>query len=162
MHRVGQLVSHLTARVSADDQELAHRILPERARGLFDGMPVADRRHAVDVARRLLERGIDDPDLLAAALLHDAAKGHRLRLWHRVGGVLLAHMAPGALERLSSPDPARAGYAWYVFVHHPRLSADAALAEGLSPRAAAFIRAEDLDDADAGLVAALHRADEMS
>ena len=161
MHRVTQFVGHLTARVSADDEVAAHEILPAGAWGLFDEMPVADRRHGLDVAHRLLAEGIDDRDILAAALLHDAAKGRRLRLWHRVGGVLLARLAPRALERLASPDRAGPGNPWWVFVHHARLSAEVALGAGLNERTAAFI-AETAGAADQHLASALHAADEAS
>jgi len=161
VHRVGQFVSHLTARVTPDDEAAAHRILPATAWPLFDGMPVADRRHGLDVARRLLAQGIDDRELLAAALLHDAAKGHGLPLWHRVGGVVLARIAPGALERLASPDPARRGHAWWVFLHHAQLSADAARSAGLSERVAAFISGS-APAGDERLARALHAADEAT
>jgi hypothetical protein len=161
VHRVGQFVSHLTARVTPDDTVVAHRILPGSAWELFDGMPVADKRHGLNVAQRLLAQGIDDRDVLAAALLHDAAKGRRLRLWHRVGGVLLARLAPGMLARLASPDPSGGGNPWWVFVHHARLSADAALRAGLNPRAAAFIDGSASAD-DQRLASALHAADEAS
>lgn len=161
MHRVGQLVSHLTARVTPDDEVAAHEILPASAWALFDGMPVADRRHGLDVARRLVGKGIDDRDLLAAALVHDAAKGHRLRLWHRVGGVLMTRLAPRALERLASPDPVSRGHPWWIFVHHARLSADAAVHAGLSTRTAAFIGGTPAVG-DEGLASALHAADEAS
>jgi hypothetical protein len=161
VHRVGQFVSHLTARVTSEDEATAHRILPATAWDLFDGMPVADRRHGLDVARRLLVRGIDDRELLAAALLHDAAKGRRLRLWHRVAGVLLARFAPSMLARLASPQPARRGYTWWVFLHHGELSAEAARAAGLSERAAAFISGP-VSSSDERLAAALHAADEAS
>lgn len=42
---------------------------------IFDGMHVADRRHGLDVVATLRAEGADDPDLLLAGLLHDAAKG---------------------------------------------------------------------------------------
>ena len=106
MHRVGQFVAHVRARVDPSEEALVERVLPPSAQMLFREMPVADRRHGLDVAHRLLASGHDDRDLLAAALLHDAGKGHRLRLWHRVSGVLLEAVAPGALRRLASPDPA--------------------------------------------------------
>jgi len=161
VHRVGQLVSHLTARVSPDEAARARRILPASAWSLFDAMPVADRRHGLDVARRLLEAGIDDGDVLGAALLHDAGKGRRLRLWHRIGGVLLAAVSPRLLQRLADPDPASSGYPWYLFVHHEVLSARLAREAGLSERAAAFIRGES-SPTDASLAAALGRADDAS
>lgn len=161
MHRVSQLVSHLTARVTADDQAIAHRMLPSSAWFLFDRMPVADRRHGLDVARRLLAAGIDDRELLAAALLHDAAKGDRLRLWHRVGGVVVARVAPWLLARLASHDPSSRGYAWHLFIHHAELSADAARSAGLSERTAGFIRGQ-VARGDARLAASLRAADEAS
>jgi hypothetical protein len=161
MHRVTQLVSHLTARVSASDVALAHEILPSFAWALFDGMPVADQRHGLDVAGRLLAGGIDDPDLLAAALLHDAAKGSRLRVWHRVGGVLLSALAPRFLAGLASPDAASRGYPWHLFLHHAELSALAARSAGLSERAAAFIRGV-ASGPDSPLALALLHADEAS
>jgi len=161
VHRVGQFVSHLTARVTPDDEIAAHRILPATGWPLFDGMPVADRRHGLDVAQRLLAQGVDDRELLAAALLHDAAKGHRLRLWHRVGGVLMARLAPGALARLASPGPGSGGNAWWVFLHHAQLSADAARSAGLSNRVAAFISGS-APATDERLAIALHAADEAS
>ncbi|MDP9270010.1 MAG: hypothetical protein M3P14_03405 [Chloroflexota bacterium] len=161
MHRVTQLVSHLTARVSASDLALAHEILPSSAWALFDGMPVADQRHGLDVACRLLAGGIDDPDLLAAALLHDAAKGSRLRVWHRVGGVLLAALAPRLLARLASPDVGSRGYPWQLFLHHAELSALAARSAGLSERTAAFIRG-DASGPDTPFAVALLHADEAS
>ncbi|MDP9250957.1 MAG: hypothetical protein M3O78_06280, partial [Chloroflexota bacterium] len=75
MHRVEQFFGHLTARVAPDELEEARRILPAAAWPLFAAMPIADRRHALDVTQRLIVAGRDDPDLLCAALLHDAAKG---------------------------------------------------------------------------------------
>jgi hypothetical protein len=161
VHRVGQLVGHLTARVRPDEAALAHRILPGSALPLFDGMPVADRRHGLDVAQRLLARGLDDPDLLAAALLHDAAKGHGMRLWHRVGGVLLGRLAPRALSALASPDARSWRHGFHLYLHHGPMSADAALTAGCTPRAAAFIRGASMP-ADAALAVALRDADEAS
>ena len=159
MGRVGQLIGHVTARVGPGEEAFARQVLPRTAWPLFAQMPVADRRHAIDVAQRLLAAGRDDPELLAAALLHDAAKGHRMRLWHRVGGVLLDAAAPWLLRRLASPDPASSGYPWHLFVHHATLSAEAAIAAGCSTGTADFIRGRA---ADRTAQAALDAADEAS
>ena len=96
MHRVAQFFGHLRAASTPAETARARVLLPDAAWPLFAAMPVADRRHALDVAARLWPPAHDDPDLLAAALLHDAAKGHRMRLWHRVAGVLLEAVAPAA------------------------------------------------------------------
>lgn len=161
MHRVRQLVAHVTARVRPEEAALVSRLLPAGAARLFDGMPVADRRHALDVAGRLIAGGHRDPDLLAAALLHDAAKGHRMRLWHRVGGVLLAAFAPGVLRRLADPSPRSWRHGFHLFLHHARLSAELATTAGASPRAAGFIRGEAHGE-DVQLLRALTVADDAS
>jgi hypothetical protein len=147
------------ARVQPEEEALVHRILPERGVALFESMPVADRRHGLDVAERLIRSGQDDADLLAAALLHDAAKGHRMRLWHRVAGVLLEALAPSLLRRLASPDPASWRHPFHLYLHHQPMSADLAAGAGLPPRVGAFIRG-DVSDADVQLLRALTRADD--
>ena len=159
MHRVGQFIGHLTARVDPVEEERSRGLLPDAAWPLFLGMPTADRRHGLDVARRLLAIGQVDADLLAAAMLHDAAKGQRMRLWHRVAGVLLEAVAPRTLAQLASDDARSWRYPFHLYLHHAALSADAALAAGCSPRTAAFIRGTT-EATDALLAAALRRADD--
>jgi len=161
VHRVSQFVAHIRARVEPAEAASVRRVLPSRAADLFDAMPVADRRHALDVAARLVAGGHDDPDLLAAALLHDAAKGRRMGLWHRIAGVLLEAFAPGLLRRLASADPASWRHPFHLYLHHADLSADLVLVAGCSERTAAFIRGEATGK-DARLQRALTRADDAS
>ena len=161
MGRVTQFFSHLTARVSRDEAELARSLLQPGTWPLFAAMPVADQRHGLDVALRLRARGFTDPDLLAAALLHDAAKGHRMRVWHRVVGVLLEAFAPRLLARVASDDPDSSGYPFHLYLHHPELSARAVVAAGGSERIAAFIIGDVTED-DAPMAAVLHATDEAS
>lgn len=161
MHRVAQFLGHLTARVTPADEALARGVLPPPAWPLFDGMPVADRRHGLDVAGRLLAGGWDDPDLLAAALLHDAAKGRRLRLWHRVAGVVLERVAPRLLTALASPEATSWRHPFHLYLHHAELSARAAFEAGCSPRTAGFIRGTS-SAADGPMALALRAADEAS
>jgi hypothetical protein len=162
VHRVRQFASHVSARVTPEETARASRILPADTFALFASMPVADRRHALDVMARLVAAGHGDPELLSAALLHDVAKGHRLRLWHRVAGVLLAAVSPSTLERLASRDPRSWRHPFHLYLHHAELSADAALDAGCSARTAAFIRSEAPLPADAPLLAALTAADDAS
>lgn len=156
-----QAVAHVRARVQPAEEAVARRILPDRAFALYRAMPVADRRHALDVVDRLLAAGHDDADLLAAALLHDAAKGDRMRLWHRASGVLLEALAPALLRRLARDDPRSWRHPYHLYLHHARLSANLAVSAGCGPRVEAFIIAS-VDDADAHLLAALKRADDAS
>jgi hypothetical protein len=158
VHRVTQFIGYLTARVDPGEDERARALMPAGAWPLFASMPAADRRHAIDVAARLIESGQRDPDLLTAAMLHDAAKGPRMRLWHRVAGVLLEATVPHALGRLASPDERSWRYPFHLYLHHAALSADAALAAGCSTRSAAFIRGS-IEPSEAALAAAFRRAD---
>lgn len=147
--------------MTPEEEELARSVLPPDAARLFATMPVADRRHALDVSGRLLAAGHDDPEVLCAALLHDAAKGHRMRLWHRVGGVLLEAFAPRLLRRLASPDPGSWRHPFHLYLHHAELSAEMATAAGCGPRTGAFIRGSGTGD-DARLQRALTEADDAS
>jgi hypothetical protein len=160
-YRVRQFRDHLVARVSADERAAARAALPSGAGPLFDAMPVADQRHALDVWGRLRAAGQTDPDLLAAALLHDAGKGRRIRLWHRVTTVLVEALAPSRLEGLGSADPRSWRHPFYLQLHHEALSAQAARDAGCGPRVAAFI-AGTVDERDAQLAAALRAADAAS
>lgn len=154
-------MAHLRARVEPAEEALARRILAPNAYALFAAMPVADRRHALDVVDRLLAAGHDDGDLLAAALLHDAAKGRRMRLWHRVAGVLLEAVAPSMLRRLADPNPGSWRHPFHLYVHHGPMSAALAADAGCPPRVGAFIRGS-AGGADARLQAALKVADDAS
>jgi hypothetical protein len=140
---------------------MARGLLPPAAAALFASMPVADRRHGLDVAERLVATGVDDADVLAAALLHDAGKGRRVRLWHRIAGVLLEAVAPRLLGQLARPNPRSWRFPFYLYVHHAAISADLATAAGCTPRAAAFIIGSVHDD-DAHLARALKAADDAS
>jgi len=161
VHRVNQFVAHIRARVEPDEAVLAARILPSGGVALFSAMPVPDQRHGLDVAHRLMAAGVDDADVLGAALLHDAAKGHRMRLAHRVGGVLLEAASPRLLARLARDDPRSWRHGFHLYLHHAELSAEMALAAGCSSRLAAFI-AGRADGSDALLQRALTVADDAS
>jgi hypothetical protein len=160
-HRVRQFVRHLGARVSPAEDDRAAARLPGAAGDLYRAMPVADRRHGLDVLARLEAAGLTDPDLLAAALLHDSGKGPRLRLWHRVVTVVLAAVPGDGLRRLAVDDQRSWRYPFHLQLNHVELSAQAALAAGCSPRTAAFIRGTAVA-ADRALQAALTAADAAS
>jgi len=164
LYRSRQLFGALRPRVEPGLRDEAFGILREPERDLFLQMTPRDQQHCLAVFRALRDQGHDDPDLLAAALLHDAGKG-RIALWHRVAFVLLDAATPWLLDRLACAD----GPAWpdvggwrqalYRCRHHPALGAKLAEDAGASPRTVALIR-EERSDATAGPLAALRRADE--
>lgn len=155
-------MTHVRARVTPDEEEFARRVLPNDAWPLFASMPVADRRHALDVADRLVARGHDAPDVLAAALLHDVAKGRRMRLWHRVAGVLLEAFAPSLLRRLAVAQPDSWRHPFWLYLHHGPMSAELAASAGCSPTTTRLIGGLAVGASEAQLLRALKAADDAS
>lgn len=103
---------------------------------LLERLSPFDRAHHLCVRDRLLNDGHDDPDLLLAAALHDVGKadGHgRVRLGHRVLKVVLEHLSPAALERVSRWDNA-VGHGLYLAANHAALGALLVQAAGGSER----------------------------
>jgi len=64
---------------SEADFTLARAQLPESLLALFLAQHPRDIAHSAATARWLVQRGHDDPDLVAAALLHDVGKGPQRR-----------------------------------------------------------------------------------
>ncbi|MHB1131697.1 MAG: HD domain-containing protein [Chloroflexota bacterium] len=115
-------------------------LTPAELRLLLD-LPGAYRDHAERVYRRLREQGRSDEDLLKAALLHDVGKATaRIRLPHRVLGVLLRNLALPLLLWLAREAPATSWrYPFYVQRHHAGIGARLVAAAGASPRVVALV-----------------------
>lgn len=138
---------------------------------LWSDQPAHDRRHAVDVARRVEQAlaGTDaagDPRWIEAALLHDVGKvDAHLGVPARVGATLAGMSAGPARVRAWA---GRAGVRGRVgrYLLHPELGAARIRACGGSDEAArwAFVHQERARHAEAGLpapvVAALAAADD--
>lgn len=174
-YRVGQFGRALAPWVPTRDRALASAILLPAQLAAFRLMSPPDQRHAVRVARCLLDGGLCDPDLLVAALLHDLGKVDaaglgRVRLPHRVSKVLLTRYAPGLWRRASARPRRGPLRGYYLLRHHPRLGAAWAARLGASARACALIAAhqgggvacEGTEVGFARLLARLRDADDRS
>lgn len=138
--RTRQFRTHLRATV--DPQERAALVAWTSADQLamFDSMHVADRRHGLDVASALRAQGVNDPDALLAALLHDAGKG-QTGVWPRVAyalGSRYGSWIPTAAARLPGFGPALERLRT-----HAETSAVLAGQAGCSPRTVDLIRHQD-------------------
>jgi putative nucleotidyltransferase with HDIG domain len=173
IYRVQQFVRAARAWVQAEevDEAWLKGYLAPAAVDLFRAMPRYDQQHALNVVRTLQEHGHTEPDLLAAALLHDVGKSvsqvTSLHLWHRVAWVLIRAFAPGLLAKIGQDRPGSWRQPFFVQQHHAVLGAEMAQQAGCSPVTVELIRRhEDAPAAtgDAGqsgdpLLAALLAAD---
>jgi hypothetical protein len=126
---------------------------------LFDAMPVADRRHGLDVVVALRAAGVNDRDLHLAGLFHDAGKGRSIRLWHRVAWSLGEVFGPW-VHRLAARIPGGSD-AMARLRDHAARSGELAAAVGCPPRSVALILGEAAPG-DLASLAALVAADEAS
>lgn len=74
-----------------DDLSWAASVLSPAELALWSAMPLADRRHSLVVARRLVTAVLDAPhDIVVAALLHDVGKTRcGLGTWGRVAATVV-------------------------------------------------------------------------
>jgi hypothetical protein len=128
LYRSRQVWHALRPRLDPAALALPPRLLSEGEQQLFFAMEKRDQRHALEVAGRLLDQGIDDRELLAAALLHDCGKG-AVPVWLRIANVL----SPGFVR--SSGRPAIGGWrgAAYRLAHHAATGAQSAERAGAGP-----------------------------
>jgi len=150
-YRGRQLWRSLRPRVEEEELAEARRLLGPLF-PLFMGMSARDRRHCLDVYRRLREWGVRDAHLLMAALLHDVGKGRAVALWQRVAFVALSRLAPGLL--------ARAGGGLAVLRDHPGLGARLLAAAGAPAAVVELVRRHEEGPGDDPRLALLQKADD--
>jgi hypothetical protein len=157
--KVRQFRAHLRAKVSPAERAAVATWLTAAQLDVFDAMPVADRRHGLDVVARLRSDGVTEDDVLVAGALHDAGKGPGVGVWPRVAWSLGEAWGPWVVRgarRLPGFGPALDRIR-----DHAELSAGLAAAAGCSARTVELIRYQaEPRDPDAG--ALLKRADETA
>jgi hypothetical protein len=149
--KVRQFRTHLRANVRTAERAALETWVPGRLLALYDAMPVADRRHGLDVVASLRSAGGgDDPELLLAGLLHDCGKstadGRGVGLLPRITWSL-GEAFGSWVVRLARPLPGF-GPALDQLRDHAQRSADLVLTAGGSSRIAGLIRDQDSQPAD--------------
>ena len=161
-YRVGEFFRAVTARPNPELAEFASNHLPPSLLELFKGMSPYDQAHCVAVAQKVLEMGERDPDLIAAALLHDVGKSKiKLAVWYRVAAVLLKDKLRFFACRTQGKPIC---YSVYVQVEHPRIGSEMAREAGCSERCARLIlyhqeKDPPLEPEERRMVAVLQSAD---
>jgi hypothetical protein len=156
LYRTRQVAHALNPRV--DDAGLAwvRSMLNGGESQLFFAMQKRDQRHALEVAGRLRAQGVDDTDLLKAALLHDCGKGD-VPVWLRIAKVL----NPSFVRDAGNDGSTGWRGAAYRLTHHPEIGANFVRAAGSSETVAALVRGH-APAGDEGRLALLLAADDAS
>ena len=124
-YRASQTFRVILAKPGSEDLALAQEHLPPPLGELFHQMSPADQVHGLRVLRSLLAQGEGDPNLLAAALLHDVGKSQvQLRLWERILIVLVSWLAPGRIWHWGEGELTSWRRPFVIAVHHPAWGAE--------------------------------------
>lgn len=162
-YRVRQFLWAVLAPLRRAELEQIEPLLPPAQWTLFRRMSPADRRHGLAVYQTLRAQGVQQPDLLAAALLHDAGKGAvRLRLLLRVATVLFERLTPRLWEKMSSGEARGWRRPFVLYRHHAAIGAQWAAEAGCSPLTVRLIRQHEEPPGDDALLTLLQQADESS
>lgn len=140
-YRVHQFYNALFARPSAEELEQARAVLSPATFTLFTSQQLGEQVHCLRIFHSLCVSGEQDPDLLAAALLHDVGKIRRpLRAWERALIVLAKEFAGERAAQWGRAEPHGWRAAFAVAEQHPTWGADMAREAGATGCTVSLIR----------------------
>jgi hypothetical protein len=132
-YRIHQTWSALTAKPEKSDLEEVEDFLPPSQFALFKGLHPSEQSHSIAVYRGLLENGLEQPDLLTAALLHDVGKNRcPVHLWDRIVIVLGEEIVPSLAASWGEAEPDSWKRPFVVSQKHAGWGAQMAAAAGAS------------------------------
>lgn len=146
----------------------ARELLSPALFDLFSRMLPFEQAHAIRVMERLADLGYDDPDLLAAALLHDVGKvRHALLPWERGLAVLVRALLPGLYQKWGSGEPEGLRAGMVVAAQHAAWGAEMAASAGANERLVWLIANHDaglekISGPDIDLLGELQQVDAVS
>ncbi len=156
-YRIHQFWQAIHPIITEDELAWVISLLPAPSLALFQGQPLPEQRHALDVAQDLWSSGIRDSHLLIAALLHDCGKTrYPLQLWERVAIVLL-QKAPRKIWHTLSHSSLPLAASLQAADAHPLWGAEMASHLGLDPRIVELIREHHTPHSQEGYL--LYQAD---
>jgi len=165
LYRLRQFWQSLTRRLTPEELADVRATLTPPLFELFCRMLPAEQYHAYTVWRTLIRQGHTDPDLLAAALLHDVGKSKMpLAIWERV--IIVLGFKWFKQEALGWGIETGAPSFWtrpfVVARRHPAWGADMVEAAGGSPKTVALIRHHQSKSSELEGLPILQAADNMN
>ena len=120
MDRIRQYLKAIRSRVSEQDYRFLLKILNEKEMEYFNRLPEFEKRHALDTCYYIIEKyGIEDEDLIKAALFHDIGKTKASLTLHKKVIAVILGWFPFIAIHLKK-------YVWFlkVYYDHPRYGGD--------------------------------------
>ena len=143
-YRARQFWGGLRAHVTAEELRQAEAVLNPPAREWFQALPRDLQWHGLQVMRALQQAGIDRPEVLAAALLHDAGKavGPSGPIVRALSVLAIRLMPEWSSHRKRLDYRTARGFDRVLVIayQHPAIAAQRALACGCDPVTIALIR----------------------
>ena len=146
LYRSRQFWQAISSGPSQGDVELVSSVLSEPQLELFQCMQASEQIHSIQVFHELRNQAEINPDLLAAALLHDVGKTRApLRIWERVIIVIVGAMCENCVHKWgrgnNTHPESEPGWrrAFIVAEQHPAWGANLAAECGTSPLAVSLI-----------------------
>jgi len=140
-YRARQFWWALTSAPDAESLVEARQALTGPELALFQNLQLHEQAHSLWIYRRLREQKQTDPDLLAAALIHDVGKSrYPLHIWERVLVVLGKACFPNRAQLWSQGQPRGWKRPFVVAQQHPAWGAEMAVEAGASPLTVALIQ----------------------
>lgn len=172
LQRVKQVVSALTARITAADRSFVSQYLNQQEEQFFWAMNLPDQYHALQVAYTVecLANGRQDVDhqlLTRCALLHDIGKQQGdVSTADKIVTVLAHRLAPRWARRWGKLGRggkiANLQHAFYIYFHHANRSAAMLKTLGLEAEAAIVARHHEApEDTDPPELRLLRQADDL-
>ncbi|NMA68606.1 MAG: HD domain-containing protein [Desulfitobacterium sp.] len=157
LYRVRQVWKALYPKITPEEISWAAQILPCNAFTLFQTQSLTEQRHGLDVALDLATKGIEDQNLLIAALIHDCGKiKYPLALWERILIVFLQKASPFWRETLLKRIPFLQN-TWEIAEMHPQWGAELASQYEINPLVVDLIRQHHSPISPEGII--LYEAD---
>ncbi len=130
---------------------------------LFRRMKPSEQTHSFAVLQRLLAAGHTDPDLRAAALLHDVGKVRSpLSVWDRTLIVVGKRLFPNTVVRWGNGEPRGLRRPFVTAARHADWGADLSAAAGASVRTVELVRVhQNFSHPEDTLLTALQQADDF-
>lgn len=135
---------------------------------LFSQMLPFEQAHTIRVYDGLIALGHDDPDLLAAGLLHDVGKArYPLNPWERVFAVAVRKLLPAKYKQWGRGEPKGLRVGIVVAARHAEWGAQMAAEAGANERLVRLIRNHDTElskitEPERRLIEALQTVDTVS